>query len=84
MRPDEVGGRLPERVTEVDPSDGEDRIAAASRALLDQRRPDGPWCFELEADATIPAEYTLLRHFRGELEDASSSRRSDRTRIPIR
>src|SRR5699024_7082198 len=27
------------------------------------------WCFELEADATIPAEYILLRHFRAEPDD---------------
>ena len=44
-------------------------IARATLALLDRRREDGHWCFELEADATIPAEYILLRHFRGE-EDA--------------
>jgi squalene-hopene/tetraprenyl-beta-curcumene cyclase len=47
----------------------EERIGSATRALIDQRRSDGHWCFELEADATIPAEYVLLRHFRGEAED---------------
>ena len=31
---------------------------------------DGHWVFELEADATIPAEYVLLRHYRGEPIDA--------------
>ena len=41
-------------------------ISRATRALLDRRRDDGHWCFELEADATIPAEYVLMRHFRGE------------------
>ncbi len=41
-------------------------IARATLALLDRRRDDGHWCFELEADATIPAEYVLMRHFRGE------------------
>jgi squalene-hopene/tetraprenyl-beta-curcumene cyclase len=44
---------------------------AASRALLGLQRDDGHWVFELEADATIPAEYLLLRHFRGELVDAA-------------
>jgi len=44
-------------------------IAAATRALGAERRPDGHWCFELEADATIPAEYILFRHFRGETPD---------------
>jgi squalene-hopene/tetraprenyl-beta-curcumene cyclase len=44
---------------------------AASRALLGLQRDDGHWVFELEADATIPAEYLLLRHFRGEPVDAA-------------
>ena len=33
--------------------------------------PDGHWVFELEADATIPAEYVLLRHYLGEPVDAA-------------
>jgi squalene-hopene/tetraprenyl-beta-curcumene cyclase len=45
-------------------------IAAATQALLDRQRPDGHWVFELEADATIPAEYVLLRHYLGEPVDA--------------
>ncbi len=41
-------------------------VAAATRsmeALLKLQKPDGHWVFELEADATIPAEYILLDHF---------------------
>src|SRR5262245_52703130 len=45
-------------------------IQAATRALLERQKPDGHWVFELEADATIPAEYVLLRHYRGEPVDA--------------
>ena len=45
------------------------RIASATEALLNERKSDGHWCFELEADATIPSEYVLFRHFRGEPED---------------
>ncbi len=41
-------------------------IEAASAALLKIRRPDGHWVFELEADATIAAEYVVLQHFLGE------------------
>jgi squalene-hopene/tetraprenyl-beta-curcumene cyclase len=41
-------------------------IDAASAALLRLRRPDGHWVFELEADATIAAEYVVLQHFLGE------------------
>ena len=44
-------------------------IGAATKALLDLQRPDGHWVFELEADATIPAEYVLLRHYLGENVD---------------
>lgn len=41
-------------------------IHNATEALLKQQRPDGHWVYELEADATIPAEYVLLTHFLGE------------------
>jgi len=44
-------------------------IAAATAALLACQRADGHFLFELEADATIPAEYVLLRHFLGEPVD---------------
>ena len=45
-------------------------IQSATDALLAEQRPDGHWVFELEADATIPAEYVLLRHYLGEPVDA--------------
>ncbi|AWV14818.1 squalene--hopene cyclase [Methylobacterium sp. XJLW] len=38
-------------------------IAGAGRALGRRQRRDGHWVFELEADATIPAEYVLLEHY---------------------
>jgi squalene-hopene/tetraprenyl-beta-curcumene cyclase len=43
-------------------------VAKATKALIDQQRPDGHFVFELEADATIPAEYILLKHFLGEVD----------------
>ena len=49
----------------------EDHIQAATKAMLARQRPDGHFVFELEADATIPAEYVLLRHYLGEPVDAS-------------
>ncbi|HEX2216592.1 MAG TPA: squalene--hopene cyclase [Xanthobacteraceae bacterium] len=49
----------------------DDRITAATQALLACQQPDGHWVFELEADATIPAEYVLLRHYLGEPVDAA-------------
>ncbi|HEY8287709.1 MAG TPA: squalene--hopene cyclase [Acetobacteraceae bacterium] len=41
----------------------EGAIRRAHTALRNRQRPDGHWLFELEADATIPAEYVLLEHF---------------------
>ena len=38
-------------------------IARAGAALASRQHADGHWLFELEADATIPAEYVLLEHF---------------------
>jgi squalene-hopene/tetraprenyl-beta-curcumene cyclase len=38
-------------------------IDQARGALARRQNPDGHWVFELEADATIPAEYVLLEHF---------------------
>src|SRR5947209_7980298 len=49
----------------------ERHIRSAAEALFREQRADGHWVFELEADATIPAEYVLLRHYRGEPVDAA-------------
>lgn len=40
-------------------------LLGSGKALSDLQKPDGHWVFELEADATIPAEYILLGHFLG-------------------
>ncbi len=50
-------------------------IKAATDALLACQQRDGHWVFELEADATIPAEYVLLRHYFGEPVDAELERK---------
>ncbi|MSP00642.1 MAG: squalene--hopene cyclase [Acetobacteraceae bacterium] len=47
----------------VAPEGLDEAIAAATEALTRRRQADGHWVFELEADATIPAEYVLLEHF---------------------
>jgi squalene-hopene/tetraprenyl-beta-curcumene cyclase len=44
-------------------------IDGATAALLACQRGDGHWVFELEADATIPAEYILLKHYLAEPVD---------------
>ena len=54
------------KTQEVSLDEVERRIASATWALAGLAEADGHWCFELEADATIPAEYVLYHHFRGE------------------
>jgi squalene-hopene/tetraprenyl-beta-curcumene cyclase len=44
-------------------------VSDATAALLAQQKPDGHWVYELEADATIPAEYVLLVHYLAETPD---------------
>ena len=51
-------------------------ISHGDTALLDRQRPDGEWCFELEADSTIPAGYVLFRHYLGEPVDSGLEPRS--------
>jgi squalene-hopene/tetraprenyl-beta-curcumene cyclase len=46
-------------------------IGAATRALMGLQHADGHFVFELEADATIPAEYVLTRHYLGEPVNAA-------------
>ena len=49
-------------------------ITRATGALLAEQRRDGHWVFELEADATIPAEYVLLKRYLGEPDPALETR----------
>jgi squalene-hopene/tetraprenyl-beta-curcumene cyclase len=44
-------------------------VARAAAALTRRQSPDGHWVFELEADATIPAEYVLLEHFLDRIDE---------------
>jgi squalene-hopene/tetraprenyl-beta-curcumene cyclase len=55
-------------------SDLEHALEAAERALLARQNDDGHWVFELEADATIPAEYILLEHYLDEIDDARQAK----------
>jgi squalene-hopene/tetraprenyl-beta-curcumene cyclase len=49
-------------------------VARGAEALLGLQREDGHWVFELEADATIPAEYILLQHYRDTVDPALEQR----------
>lgn len=44
-------------------------IAEASGSLKARQKSDGHWVFDLEADATIPAEYIMLNHYLDEIEE---------------
>ena len=46
----------------------EDGLTAARDALLSLQKQDGHWCFPLEADCTIPAEYILMMHFMDDID----------------
>ncbi|NPD66724.1 squalene--hopene cyclase [Lichenicola cladoniae] len=43
-------------------------------ALGRRQQPDGHWLFDLEADATIPAEYLLLEHYLDRIDPAVEAR----------
>ena len=49
-------------------------VDRGARALQRRQKPDGHWVFPLEADATIPAEYILLRHFLDRIDPALEKR----------
>ena len=57
-----------------DTSPLEETIAAARDALIAQQSAEGYWLFELEADCTIPAEYILMMHFLGEIDETLQAR----------
>ncbi|HLZ99389.1 MAG TPA: squalene--hopene cyclase [Steroidobacteraceae bacterium] len=43
-------------------------VCSARDALLERQSAQGYWCFELEADCTIPAEYIMMMHFLDEID----------------
>lgn len=59
----------------MDAAKVESAIRAATAAILAQQQADGHWVYELEADATIPAEYVLLTHWLGEAPNPELERK---------
>ena len=43
-------------------------IRRAREALMAEQNEAGYWCYEFEADCTIPAEYILMMHFMNEVD----------------
>ncbi len=65
-------------MNQLNPADFQDvegAIRAATDAILAGQKPDGHWVYELEADATIPAEYVLLVHWLGETPNLELERK---------
>ncbi len=56
-------------------------IQHAASALLGLQYPDGYWCFELEADCTIPAEYILMMHYTAEVDEQLESKLATYLRV---
>ena len=52
----------------------QDSVLRAAGALRRRQNPDGHWRFELEADATIPAEYILLEHYLDRIDPVRQAR----------
>ncbi|CAN5172202.1 squalene--hopene cyclase [soil metagenome] len=65
-------GQLP---SEDGQTDLDRAVARAAEGLARFQKAEGHWVFELEADATIPAEYLLLKHYLGEPEDLDQERK---------
>ena len=60
-------------------------VEQATASLLRAQRPDGHWAYDLEADATIPAEYVMLRRFLGRPDaghEGRAARYLRRTQMP--
>jgi squalene-hopene/tetraprenyl-beta-curcumene cyclase len=62
---------MPDTLTTPLTNDTVERAVSGARdALARRQHDDGHWLFELEADATIPAEYVLLEHFLNRIDAA--------------
>ncbi|MDX1518836.1 MAG: squalene--hopene cyclase, partial [Gammaproteobacteria bacterium] len=49
-------------------------IQSARDALVSDQKQDGHWVYHLEADCTIPAEYILMMHFVGDIDEELEER----------
>ncbi|MFP3869912.1 MAG: squalene--hopene cyclase [Syntrophobacteria bacterium] len=58
--------RSPERLFE---QELEQAVSRARDALLALQHSEGYWCFPLEADCTIPAEYIMMMHYMDEIDE---------------
>ena len=52
-------------------------LTLSSNALLERQAETGYWQFVLEADTTIPAEYIMLQHYLGNVDEDRQRRLAD-------
>ncbi|MFM0361324.1 squalene--hopene cyclase [Paraburkholderia sediminicola] len=64
--PNAVSSAAPDAAPQAFTTSLDAAITRATDAILGAQKPDGHWVYELEADATIPAEYVLLVHYLAE------------------
>lgn len=58
----------------IPPDNLDTAISAARDQVIADQADDGHWCYECEANCTIPAEYILMMHFTGEIDRAREAR----------
>lgn len=78
MRPmaRESAGAARRSTAPVAPAEARQALVREMRGRFEAtQQADGHYVFELEADATIPAEYVMLRHFLGEARDLEKERK---------
>lgn len=71
LNPPQASNAGSETVSDIQLSDAIDNV---SKDLSHKQKEDGHWLFELEADATIPAEFILLNHYLGEIDTVIEGR----------
>ncbi len=64
-----VSNQASDVVRRLKPLPLNEAIDLANEALINDQQADGHWIYELEADCTIPAEYILMMHFVGDVDE---------------
>lgn len=64
-----ISARTTAAISEIGHARLDRTVEDVREGLASLQQDDGHWIFELEADATIPAEYILLEHFTGDVDE---------------
>jgi squalene-hopene/tetraprenyl-beta-curcumene cyclase len=66
----ELGLTKPKLKVEAPKNPIDKAIRMALDGIVKVQDPEGFWCYELEADITIPAEYILMMHYTGDIDES--------------